>query len=281
MKYKKILICILFALIPVLCGCSQKTQTNAPETYGTFEFSVLKVGKADAIVMRTQNHCVVMDCGEKDDGKKILDFLAQSGTERIDRLFITHFDKDHVGGAAKVINGIDIGEILVPDYIGSNDEYKDFLSAASTKGVKIHTVTENESFILDDVRFNVYPPQKSEYKTSDNDFSLVTDVTHGKNKMLFTGDAEEERISEILSTVSGEYVFLKVPHHGRYSSATESLVKATSPEYSVITDSDKNPADEKTLNILNKYDSKIYLTKDGTVSVSSDGKTLNITQDEN
>lgn len=130
MKYKKRLICILFALIPVLCGCSQKTQTNAPETYGTFEFSVLKVGKADAIVMRTQNHCVVMDCGEK-----ILDFLAQSGTERIDRLFITHFDK--------------------------------------------------------------------------------------------------------------------------------------------------NPADEKTLNILNKYDSKIYLTKDGTVLVSSDGKTLNVTQDEN
>lgn len=56
MKYKKRLICILFALIPVLCGCSQKTQTDAPETYGTFEFSVLKVGKADAIVMRTQNH---------------------------------------------------------------------------------------------------------------------------------------------------------------------------------------------------------------------------------
>lgn len=130
MKYKKRLICILFALIPVLCGCSQKTQTNAPETYGTFEFSVLKVGKADAIVMRTQNHCVVMDCGEK-----ILDFLAQSGTERIDRLFITHFDT--------------------------------------------------------------------------------------------------------------------------------------------------NPADEKTLNILNKYDSKIYLTKGGTVLVSSDGKTLNVTQDEN
>ena len=281
MKYKKILICILFAPILVLCGCSQKTQTDAPETYGTFEFSVLKVGKADAIVMHTQNHCVVMDCGEKDDGKKILAFLAQSGTERIDRLFITHFDKDHVGGAAKVINGIDIGEILVPDYIGSNDEYKDFLSAASEKGVKIHTVTENESFILDDVRFDVYPPQKSEYKTGDNDFSLVTDVTHGKNKMLFAGDAEEERISEILSTVSGKYSFLKVPHHGRRNSATESLVKAISPEYSVITDSDKNPADEKTLNILNKYESKIYLTKDGTVSVSSDGKTLNITQDEN
>ena len=48
-----------------------------------------------------------------------------------------------------------------------------------------------------------------------------------------------------------------------------------------ITHFDTNPADEKTLNILNKYDSKIYLTKGGTVSVSSDGKTLNVTQDEN
>ena len=48
-----------------------------------------------------------------------------------------------------------------------------------------------------------------------------------------------------------------------------------------ITHFDKAPADEKTLNILNKYDSKIYLTKGGTVSVSSDGKTLNVTQDEN
>ena len=46
----------------------------------------------------------------------------------------------------------------------------------------------------------------------------------------------------------------------------------------VITCSDKNPADQYVLQILEKYGSKTYLTSKGNVEVTSDGKNIKIFQ---
>lgn len=278
MNTKKFFIYVFTAAALLLCGCGRKSESSVPAAAGSFEFSVLKVGKADAAVMQTQNGCVVIDCGEKTDGKKVLEFLAQRGIGRIDYLVITHFDKDHVGGAAKVIDGVEVSRIIVPDYKGTNDEYESFCAAAKAHGITPCALTQNESFILDDVLFNIYPPQSRSYETGDNDFSLVIDISHGENRMLFMGDAEAERTAEVLKTINGKFEFLKVPHHGRYNSETENLIKSVMPAYSVITDSDKNPADKAVTDALKSCGSKVYFTKDGTVSVLSNGKDLKISQ---
>lgn len=77
---------------------------------------------------------------------------------------------------------------------------------------------------------------------------------------------------------AGSFEFLKVPHHGRYNSETENLIKSVMPAYSVITDSDKNPADKAVTDALKSCGSKVYFTKYGTVSVLSNGKDLKISQ---
>lgn len=266
----------------MLCSCQNiKIRNNnsltAPAVTGEFKFTVLKVGQADAIILQTENHNIIIDCGEKDDGDKILDYLNDHNITGIDCLFITHFDKDHVGGAAEVINNVDIKQIITPNYQETSDEYKNYLDAASNKGITPIKPGKNMEFILDDVLFNVYPPLKKSYD-SDNDYSLVISVTHGENNFLFTGDGEAERITEILKVIGGDYDFLKVPHHGRYNKKTESLIKSITPKYSVITDSDKNPAQQKTVDILEKYGSDIYYSRDGDISVLSNGTEIKITQ---
>lgn len=273
---------MIFALL-IFGGCgadinSEKSGISAPKVSGKLEISFLKAGKADAIVIKTENKFAVIDCGEKGDGKKILEYADQYGTDTVDVLFITHFDKDHVGGAAKVINGLNVKKIITPDYEAESDEYKNYEAAAAEKNITPDKLTEKESFVLDDVLFEVYPPEKKVYSEGDNDYSLAISITHGETGFLFTGDAEAERTEEIIQTVDGRYDLLKIPHHGRYNKNTEALVKAVMPKYSVICDSEKNYAEDDTLKILEEYGSKIYHTADGTVSVISDGKNIKINQ---
>lgn len=281
MKFLKTTISfVLLITICMLYGCQNKKDitVEAPALTGSFDFTVLKAGQADAIFIQTENHSIILDCGEKDDGDELVALLQENSISNVDYIFITHFDKDHVGGFPEVLDNVTASNIIVPNYEGNNDEYEEYLKTVSNKGLQITSLTEDASFILDDVLFEVSVPKKQSYAEGDNDFSLVISVTHGENTFLFTGDAEGDRLTEVLSEFGRQYDFLKVPHHGKHNKNTKRFIKTINPTYSVICDSDKNPAEDETISILEFVESEIYSTRKGNVSVSSDGKGIKIMQ---
>lgn len=280
MKKRRNIIVLVLALIIVFSGCQKenKETLEIPEVVGSFDFTVLKAGQADAIFMQTENHSIILDCGEKDDGDELVELLQEKGISNVDYIFITHFDKDHVGGFPEVMDNVTASNIIVPDYEGNNGEYEEYLKTVSDKGLQITTLTEDISFTLDDVLFEVSVPRKQSYAEGDNDFSLVISVTHGENTFLFTGDAEADRLTEVISAFGRQYDFLKVPHHGKYNKNTKRFITTIKPTYSVICDSDKNPAEDETISILGLAESEIYSTRNGNVSVLSDGKEIKILQ---
>ncbi|MCD8391290.1 MAG: MBL fold metallo-hydrolase [Firmicutes bacterium] len=279
---RKKIIAVFLPLCLALGGCGASEGTSAvtaPEVTGEFSVSFLDVGKADAIVLRTENHTAVIDCGEKGDGKDILECLEENGITELDYLFITHFDQDHVGGAKKVINSIPIGEIITPNYEGNNSEYEDYAAALDDNGITSRRLTETMEITLDDVRLTVYPPMKSDYEEEDNDFSLVISAVHGENTFLFAGDAEEERLSELPEQLAlKEYALLKVPHHGRYNGGSEKFISAMKPRYAVITCSEKYPPEDEIIAALENAGAEIYLTSNGRVDVTSDGYKITAVQ---
>lgn len=280
MKKRRNIIVLVLSIIIVLSGCQKQgnVKTEMPEVTGTFDFTILKAGQADAIFMQTENHSIILDCGEKDDGDELVELLQEKGISNVDYIFITHFDKDHVGGFPEVMDNVTASNIIVPDYEGNNDEYEEYLKTVSDKGLQITTLTEDISFTLDDVLFEVSVPRKQSYAEGDNDFSLVISVTHGENTFLFTGDAEADRLTEVISAFGRQYDFLKVPHHGKYNKNTKRFITTIKPTYSVICDSEKNPAEDETVSILEFVESEIYSTRNGNVSVLSDGKEIKIMQ---
>lgn len=273
-SFKKTVIPIV--LITLLSGCGTKNDKLAD--VGKFEFSVLKAGQADATVLKTENHCIIIDCGEKDDGGKIVKYLVDNNISKIDCIIITHFDKDHVGGFPEAVESIKPENVFVPNYEGSNNEYKKYLKCIEDNQINVTPLTKDISFSLDNVFFEVSPPQKSSYAEGDNDFSLAVSIAHGENTFLFAGDAESERLTEILKTFGRQYDFLKMPHHGRYNKTTDRFINTVKPTYTVITDSEKNPAEDKVLTALKNVACTVYSTKDGNVSVMSDGKEIKINQ---
>ena len=244
----------------------------------TLEVCFLKVGKADAIVLKCGNETMIIDCGEEDDGKEILAYLKNHGIKEVDMLMITHFDKDHVGGADTLVEGIPVKRVLLPAYTGSGTEYTDFMNAISKAGIDSVNVTENMNLTLGRASILVEPPASykipagvSEY---DNDFSLITTVEFDGKRFVFTGDSEKKRIREwIAGESAAECDVLKIPHHGVYNKALDELLSVTNPSHTVICDSKKNPADEKTLGLIKRIGADCKQTQNGDITIicSTDG----------
>ena len=278
MIIKRLFVPVLLTATLLLGGCSTDTKIEAPSVTGKFDFTILKAGQADAIFMQTQTHSIILDCGEKDDGDELVELLQEKGVSNVDYIFITHFDKDHVGGFPEVVENVTASNIIVPDYVGNNDEYEKYMETVDSKNLTVTALTEDTIFTLDDVLFEISTPKKQSYAEGDNDFSLVISVTHGENTFLFTGDAEKDRLTEVLSEFGKQYDFLKVPHHGKYNKNTKRFINTIKPTYSVICDSEKNPAENETISLLESIKSEIYSTKEGDISVMSDGKEIKIIQ---
>ena len=270
---------LLAAVFCSLVGCMpQEASRLTPITV-----TLLKVGKADAIVVLSGSQAMLIDTGEEDDGMEVVEFLQKHGITQVEAMVITHFDQDHVGGADTVLESFPVKTIYVPDYEGVHTEYLDFLQAAEAKAAPIQRLSQSVTFSFGDAEVLIEPPASYEIPEGkadyDNNFSLITTITHGKNRLVFMGDAEKARIREWLRGGSAVPCdFLKVPHHGIYNKALEDLFRTLMPKYSVICSSQKHPAEEKTLELLKKYSSHIFETKDGNILVISDGNRLEVQQ---
>lgn len=269
----------LITLIIVIITCISCTKDNIiTEPLEEMKIDILNIGKADCTIIRSKDKTVIIDTGEKNDKDDLLDYLDENDIDTIDYLILTHFDKDHIGGAAKLIKNKEIKKVIEPDYSKESKEYTNLIGALDEKDITPKVLTKNMSFELDDANFTIYPPLKSDYgEDASNEFSLVVSITHGNNKFLFAGDAQNDRLNELSSQIDDlNSTFLKVPHHGRLDENSNKFFKKVKPKYAVITCSDKNPPDDEVVKYLENIGTKVYLTSKGQVTCSSDGIELNI-----
>lgn len=282
---KKLTALLLSALtLFSVSACTQQTdsaQTNSIPVTGNVTLTSFNVGKADALVLQTANTVTVIDTGNKGDGKKIGKFLEKQGIDTVDTLIITHFDQDHVGGAARVINKLKVKQVYVPDYEKQSEEYDAFIEKVQETGTPMTVMPAKDQieWQADDAAFSLYAPEQTDYgKNEENDFSLVLYVQHGENKLLFAGDAENARMKEIIGLKLGNVDFLKFPYHGNYLSSTEDFLDACKPKVSIVCCSEKENADSSTVETLQNRGVETYYMYNGDVTIVSDGKTLSCSQ---
>ena len=279
---KKRLTAFASALTLFLVGCSntavtssvqETTADSTPATPLTVTF--MNVGKADGMILQTEHHTIVLDCGEKSDGKKMVERLTQYGVTGIDCLILSHYDQDHIGGAAKVISNFDVEKILAPDYEEESEEFQKMTAAMEEKGYSLEIVGETMQFTFDDATFTVYPHLADDYADGyDNNCSLVVKVQHHDETLLFTGDAMQERLTEIMDI--GDCDLLKVPYHGREIANLPEFLAAVTPEYGVISTDDENLS-AVTMQELADRNVETYVTyQDGNIIAVSDGSSIEI-----
>jgi beta-lactamase superfamily II metal-dependent hydrolase len=269
---------VLVLLAGVAAGCSMQNGGNM-NTGKELTITCFKAGKADAFALTTSSGTAMIDTGLKENSADLEDFLNEQQITKIDDLIVTHFDKDHVGGAAALVMDYQIGKVYTTWQSKDSDEITEFCNALSAKKLGIGTTQEDTSFTLDGVTYAIYPPEQNAYDTDEsNNSSLAVRVSYGSFSMLFTGDAENERIKELVATPGLESTVLKVPYHGHWQDGLTDFVKYVSPEYAVITSSGAVKEDQETMDLLEHDGAEVYLTRKGTVTIVTDGSSVKITQ---
>ena len=241
------------------------------------DITVMNIGKADCILIKLQDKAIMIDTGLDKYGMSIVDRLKESNIDTLEYLILTHMDKDHIGGADKVIDNIKINNLIQADYIKESKQYSEYeesLKKNNINPVRLHTEISTE---INGVQINIYPAEKDYYKQS-NDYSIIVELKYGNYNFLFAGDAEDERLKEFLTNNNTQYTFVKIPHHGRNDSMSEAFIKSTSPVYAAITCLDEEVPDEELLNILKKNNVKTYLTSDGEIEIKTDGKSISFSR---
>ena len=256
---------------------SSKNLTSDPDAEITI--TAFKCGKADAFLLRTANHTVVIDTATDKKGDNFLELIDEQGIDTIDEMIITHFDQDHVGGADQIIKAKNVGKIYTTYLSKDSDDIGEYYKALKEKGYKDLIVKDVISFKEDGVVYTIYPPEAVNYKSSiSNNSSLAIKVQCADKTMLFTGDAEEERINELISTDGLECDVLKMPHHGRFKKNLDEFLKRVNPKYAIITASKKDHEDAETVGLLDERGVETYITRDGDITIKLNAEGITIEQ---
>lgn len=257
---------------------NSKTEALTDELKVTF----LDVGQGDCSVIELPNGEIMMiDAGENGKEKLIFNFLDSITANKIDYLIATHPHSDHIGGMEEVISAYDIGEVYMPDAVHTSQTFKNMVNAIDQKGLSINkAVAEKVLFEDGSLKAMFLSPMDKKYSDLNN-YSAVLRLDYKDKSFLFCGDAEEEAEGEMINRgMSFECDVLKVGHHGSSTSSGDFFMKIASPEISVISCGVNNKyghPHEEALGRITKYSDKVLRTDvNGTVTVTTDGKTLNV-----
>lgn len=269
-KWLPLLLALALVLPFALCARAAELRVNFYD-----------VGKADAMLVTTPDgQRILIDAATNDAGKDLVKRFKAEEISSIDLMIITHFDKDHVGGADKILESVAVAQVLIPQYDKDSKQYNQFLEALeqspSTQVTRMNA-GEMLEFTFGDVRLNVTAAHQTAYgEDEENDFSLAARMTYGDTRFLFAGDAEDARQRELLEEGNVACDVLKVPYHGRLVDASAAFLSAAHPQIAFITDSDDEPASAVVIRLLEEQGTAVYRASEGGITVVSDGKGVRV-----
>ena len=241
----------------------------------------IDVGQGDSIFIMSEHGNALVDSGDRGNAPKILDYIKSRGVYKLDYIFVTHYHADRMGSMAEIIEGIEVGQIVLPDVpkkmLPTTRSFENLLLAIKKENVKRVIAKTDDVFRLEDLFIKVVGPV--EKYDNMNDLSLVLRIDYKEISYLLTGDAEAQSENGILSSKADIKVnILKAGHHGSNTSSGAEFLKAVSPELVIITcgrDNSYGHPHREVLRRIDKIGAKVLRTDYfGDIVVYSDGKSL-------
>ena len=209
--------------------------TPPPPAPGEARLTVLDVGQGLAVVVRTASYALVFDAGpawspEAGSGDRIVaPFLRGEGVRRVDALFLSHDDLDHVGGAPGLLASVPVSTVYasLPGALPA---------PAAMEGAQ--RCVAGMAWTVDGVRFEVLHPDPEfllRASVRDNDRSCVLRVVTAHGRALLAADVEkgaEARMVRAGAPLAAEV--LVVPHHGSGTSSMPGFVAAVAPRIAIV-----------------------------------------------
>lgn len=244
----------------------------------------LDVGQGDSELIRLKTgENILIDAGTPETAQELADYLTDLGVSKIDCLIATHPHADHIGGMEQIVDRFSIGKVYMPripdSQIPTTATYEKLLTAIDRKGLKI-TAAKAGTVIFDtgEEKLEILAPNSEKYGGL-NSYSVVTMLTSGEKRFLFTGDAESDSEKEMVEKgYDLRCDVLKCGHHGSSTSTSAAFLKAAGPGAAVIScglNNDYGHPHKEVVDRLKKAGVTVYRTdRQKTVLAQCDGKTI-------
>lgn len=216
----------------------------------------LDVGQGDCCLVQTKSGVTYLfDCGSSSRSKVgqyvLLPALKYYGIRKLDGIFLSHPDADHMNGILELLelaedNHLTVGQLILPavDEDARAEEFGEILAAVDSmhqsrgSGVRVAWLGAGDSWECGDARFLCLNPQKGCSAAGENAYSECIYGDFGSFSLLLTGDVEGEGekalLAELQSREIGSVTLLKTAHHGSRSSTSQELLAQLHPRAAVI-----------------------------------------------
>lgn len=233
----------------------------------------INVGQGDSALVICNGKAMLVDTGEKEYFGQVEHQLEKRGVKKLDFVVATHPHADHIGSMSEIIENYEIGAFLMPQIdnadIPDTELYQELKATLKNNSVRVEYAEAGDEYTLSDAKIEILSPSKSFEEI--NDMSVVFMLTYGDNKILFTGDIEEEAEKTLIGADTDlKCNVLKIAHNGSDTSTGEVFLEKADPEIAVISVGKNNEyghPKKKIIERLLRSDILIYRTDyDGTVS---------------
>ena len=262
----------IFGMSLCITGCENKKKAMDSNSMRVY---FINVGKGDCALLQFQNKNYLIDTGYEETADEVELFLRDHNVATIDGIILSHYDKDHVGGAADIIHNFTVEAIYMPEYVDSGNKYAEFMEKVELYGLqdKINYVKEDQTITEGKVTIDLFACKETYYE-QENDYSLVAKVNYDKDTYLFAGDAEKARFKELLTYDEATFKadVLKIPHHGGYNKKVDDFVELVAPKYAVSTSETEDTTEQELKDIMTENNITCYYTCNGTIVCESNGK---------
>ena len=219
----------------------------------------LDVNEGDSIVVKSNNSLILIDTGGSNNyeySDSITKYIKSLGIGKINKLFLTHGDMDHLGSSYNLIEKIKVDNVYFNnnDY---NDNEKRLINLLINKKIPYQKIS-NYIYQMNDYLIKV----KSYNLNLENDSSMIMDIENKNYKMLLMADATINTEKVLMNDVNlSKYNLLKIGHHGSKTSTSDIFYNTVNPDISVISVGNRNIYHLPNYKIMNRIrDSKVYLT---------------------
>lgn len=250
----------------------------------SLKITFLDVGQGDCACIQTNSGSVyLVDGGSTTVSKvgryRIVPFLKAVGIRKLEGVFISHMDEDHVNGVRELLEmkkageiNIKVAHLFLSKCAGTQEQLWQLEQLGREAGCEIIYIQKGNKIRDGDLEIFCMGPDK--VYTDSNEGSQVLHVSNRGFDVLFTGDVEgegEQAVMSQLSVSKTSWEVLKVAHHGSKNSTGENFLSSMQPEKAVISCGKENAyghPHKEVLQRLHSQTKQIYLTSNqGAVSI--------------